>query len=70
MITQNESYNTVELKNHYLILPERSIKFSNKYLKKMKGKYVKNEFSYNSNNNKYFLSIKEIKKLLKKAKIN
>ena len=58
------------LKNHYLILPERSIKFSNKYLKKMKGKYVKNEFSYNSNNNKYFLSIKEIKKLLKKAKIN
>ena len=41
-------------------------KIANYYIEKLKGKLTKKDFSYNSNNNKKFLSIKELKKLIQK----
>ena len=35
-----------------------------------KGKYVKRDFEYSSSNNKNFLSVKQLKKFLKKYKNN
>ena len=68
MISTNESLNTVEFKNYFAIIPKSD--FINwdkkKYLKSHKaGKISKNSFSYNSQTNLKFLSIPEIKKLIK-----
>ncbi len=56
LITESDSLNTLELKNYYIILPsyKKNIKKNNK------------PFSYNSRNNKDFLSIKSLQKLIQK----
>ena len=72
MITNSDSINTVEFSKYYVIMPS-----SNKYLKwtvqdfvkkfdLAQGRLCKKQFSYNSLNNKNFLNIKSIKKLLNK----
>ncbi len=66
MITESDSLNTIELKNYYVILPntfsENKIIRTKKYYKsKFNAKSVKKGFSYNSLNNKDFLSNKELK---------
>lgn len=70
MLTPTDSFNTYELKNSYIILPSNMKylrwnikKFKNIY-KHLKPKICKEFFSYNSFENKKFLSIKEIKKLI------
>tara|TARA_B100000965_G_scaffold280439_1_gene238294 strand:- start:12168 stop:13175 length:1008 start_codon:yes stop_codon:yes gene_type:complete len=70
MISLDDSRNTVEFNNFYIIYPN-TVFVDQKYLdfiKKFKGKRIKKEFIYRSNNNK-FLSIKELKDCLKKVKI-
>ena len=69
MITVPDSPNSVEFKNYYVILPNH--KFLDwdikKFLKKDKkdiGKFCKYGFSYSSENNKNFLTIKMLKKLI------
>ena len=67
MISQNDAINSIEYKNHYVITP--SSEFINwdkqRYLKSNKfGKNCSSEFSYNSNSNKKFLTINELKKLV------
>jgi len=77
LITANESYYTVDLKKYYailtfivkksnVILSERIL---NTYIKFKKAKKVKDGFSYRSDNNSNFLTIKEIKKLMTKLNI-
>ncbi len=70
MITESDSYNTIEFKDYYIIVSDSEFNHVNKkyFLKKVKskGKLCKPGFSYNSKNNKKFLSVKEIKKLIKK----
>jgi UDP-N-acetylglucosamine 4,6-dehydratase/5-epimerase len=66
MITENDSFNTIELKDYYVILPTSTFINSKKMGKKYKGKRVKIGFSYNSGNNTKWLSIEEIRKLVKK----
>ena len=74
LISENESLNTLELKNHYIILPNspfNNINFE-KYKKialKQRGKFANKTFSYNSKNNKYFLDIKQLKKLISKLNL-
>ena len=70
MITVSDSIKTVEFKKYYVILPDK--KFVNwntqKYLNKNKsdiGKYVKEEFSYNSKNNPDKLSVNHLKKIIR-----
>ena len=67
MISLNDSFNTVEFKKHYVIVPN-SDKYRlniNKYLKiKKKSKKVKNDFSYNSKTNFDFLNSEEINRII------
>ncbi len=69
MITESDSYNTIEFKDYYIIISDSEFNTINKkyFLNKVKrkGKICKIGFSYNSKNNKKFLSIKEIQKLIK-----
>ena len=67
MVSENDAANTIEKENSYIILPNsiyNTLNVSN-YLKKYKkSKKVKKDFSYNSFENKFYLSEKEIKKLI------
>jgi UDP-N-acetylglucosamine 4,6-dehydratase/5-epimerase len=68
MISSPDSLNTVEFKDYYVILPnsDTHLKCNAYYITKIKSKIckkVKFGFSYESNTNKKFLSIDEIKKL-------
>ena len=69
MISKDESLNTIEYKNFYVIVP-RSKYISldrNKYLKYLKnGKICPKDFSYNSLENKNYLSVEQLKNLFKK----
>jgi len=72
MISQNDSLNSIEYKKYYVITPNSDFIGwdKKKYLKLNKnGKNCENEFSYNSKSNKKFLSIKELKKLIKKVSL-
>ena len=69
MITESDSLNTIDCGKYYIILPSKEYLAKNhtlKIIKKNKGKFCKRGFSYNSGNNKNFLKINEIKKLLQK----
>jgi len=79
LITESDSLKTIELKKYYIILPkevrkEKNIFYYNdgfggkkiiKY-KNEKIKKVSSNFSYKSNNNKFFLDHKKLKKYFKK----
>lgn len=73
MISIFDAQKTIELKNFFIILPDFNFKdlrlksFLNKY-KKEKLKFCKFGFSYNSYNNKRFLSVKELKSLINSVK--
>ena len=68
MISQHDSINTIEYNKYFVIAPNS--KFINwgkkEYMKHNKGgKNSPNYFSYNSESNKKFLKISELKKLIK-----
>ena len=76
MITASDSYNSLELKDYYVILPRVNLgkkysKFENEYflrnyyLKNKNAKKLPENFSYNSYNNKHYLTINEIRKIIK-----
>ena len=70
LITIDESMNTVELANSYIILPNLNQKQREAYFKKIKTKnkkFCKENFSYISDKNT-FLNLKQIKNLLKELK--
>ena len=66
MITVDDSFNTIENAKYYIILPSLNDVNVKKYLKFYKAKKIDNVFSYNSESNKKFLKVEEIKKLIKK----
>lgn len=66
MITASDSLNTVDLGRYYAILNTGGGHSVSEYLKKKKGKKVKDGFSYNSGQNDEFLNIQEIRSLIKK----
>ena len=72
MITKSDSLLTIEGKNDYVILPNSEFLSwtINDYIKKNKENYkrVKKNFSYNSKDNKLYLNIQNIKKLIKETK--
>ena len=76
MITLSDGFNSLELKNFFVILPRLNLSknynktqneyvLKNYYLKKKKAKRLPENFSYNSRNNPKYLSIEEIKKIIK-----
>lgn len=63
MITTSDSYNTLESKNFYIVLPT-NIENKKKYIKKFKSKVIKKPFSYNSEDNLDKLKISDLKKII------
>ncbi len=63
MITISDSYNAIESRRFYIILPTK-IENKLKYLKKFNAKLIKKPFSYNSSDNPEKLTISELKKLI------
>jgi UDP-N-acetylglucosamine 4,6-dehydratase (inverting) len=63
LMSENESLNSLEFKDMFLIMSNKEM--MNSYKKYGKFKVIKNCFSYNSGNNKNFLNKNEIKSLIK-----
>ena len=67
MITSSDALNSIDCKSYYIILPSTGYINKNhikKIIKINKGKFCKENFSYSSENNKNFLSISDLKKLI------
>jgi len=69
MITLSDSPNTVEFNSYYVILPDHKfLEWNiNKFLKKNKkdiGKFCDYGFNYSSENNRNFLTVEKLKKLI------
>lgn len=74
MITASDSVNTLEFKNYYVIMPS-TIEFMNWKIKdfiknsgKSPAKPCKENFSYNSLNNKDFLTVNKLKEMIKRQR--
>jgi UDP-N-acetylglucosamine 4,6-dehydratase len=65
MITESESLNCFENNNFYIIIPQIDDQLFKKYKNSKLWKINKNSFSYNSLNNKNFLSLKQLNSLIK-----
>lgn len=64
MISNSDSYNTYDIGNYYVILPH-IMKFELKdFISKFKARKVPIGFNYNSKENKVFLSVEELNKLI------
>ena len=74
LTSKDEAKNVIRFKDHYVITPNIEFKYNKiKYLKNKQGelgKFVENNFEYNSGTNENFLNIKEIKKLNDNNTIN
>lgn len=68
LISIHESQNSIEFKNHYVIASNSDLFHWNKmhYIKKFGGKSCKDNFSYNSSNNKEKLNTSSLKKIIEK----
>ena len=64
LITNNDGPYTIDLGKYYLILPNNDAKTIKKYKNKFNFKKIRENFSFSSNQKKY-LSIPEIRKLIK-----
>ena len=68
LISVYDSVTTLEFKDHYLILPQNDYKKLSLHYQKYGAKKVKDGFSYTSINNKKFLSVENIKQIIKNLK--
>tara|TARA_Y200000002_G_scaffold381246_1_gene394768 strand:- start:11348 stop:12337 length:990 start_codon:yes stop_codon:yes gene_type:complete len=64
MISSSDSYNTYDIGKYYVILPTIVNWNLNEFLEKFKAKKVPVGFNYNSKENKEFLSVEKLKKLI------
>ena len=64
LIGAADSINTIDIGKYYITLQTKKDKKILNHYKKFKYKNLKSDFSYNSGNNKKFLSIRELKKIL------
>ena len=66
MITASDSLNTVDLGPYYAILPSASDHFPEDYAEKRGGSRVEPGFAYNSGTNPHFLTVDEIRGLIRR----
>ena len=69
MISKSESMNTISFKNYFVVTPNSEYLHWNKkkYFQKFKkGKYCPDNFNYNSLENNKYLSVQNLKKIIKK----
>ncbi|MDP6903539.1 MAG: UDP-N-acetylglucosamine 4,6-dehydratase (inverting) [Verrucomicrobiota bacterium] len=70
MITSTDSLNTIEFKDYYVILPSTPLWDKNKFIQESnqsKGTTCDLGFAYTSENNEKFLSVDELRVLIKKS---
>ena len=65
MITASDSYSAYDLGDYYVILPLETKWKLNDFIKEFNAKKVPEGFSYNSKDNENFLSVQELKDLIK-----
>jgi UDP-N-acetylglucosamine 4,6-dehydratase (inverting) len=61
MISAPDSYNAVEMKDYYAILPTKPIWNKEKFMKEFNAKPVPEGFSYNSGDNDEWLSVEDLR---------
>ncbi|MCP4441333.1 MAG: UDP-N-acetylglucosamine 4,6-dehydratase (inverting) [Aureispira sp.] len=66
MITKADSYTTVDIGEYYAILPQVPVWNKEDYMKHFKAKDVAQGFSYNSGENQEWLTVEDIRTLIKK----
>lgn len=64
MITNSDSYNTYDLGKYFVILPQNPVFDIESFISEKKAKKVKSGFSYNSGQNKHFLTVDELRILI------
>lgn len=65
MITTSDSQSTIDIDDYYAILPSGDGSFIEDYLARTKGRMVPSGFSYNSGDNKHFLTVEELSSLIR-----
>ena len=65
MITTSDSLNTVDLGHYYAILPSAGDHSPEEYLKVRQGQLVEPGFAYNSGTNEHFLTVEELRALIR-----
>lgn len=65
MITESDSYSTVDIGNYYAILPQSMTFTKEEYIEKTGAKAVEPGFKYNSGTNEEWLSVDQIRNLIK-----
>ncbi len=65
MITTSDSFNTVDLGKYYAILPSTGTNSPERYSQNNGGEMVEPGFTYNSGTNPVFLSVDEIRELIR-----
>ena len=65
MITSSDSFSTYDLGKYYVILPQTPNWVLNDFIKHFNAKKVKEGFNYNSGENAEWLSVQDIRKLIK-----
>ncbi|MCX5964337.1 MAG: UDP-N-acetylglucosamine 4,6-dehydratase (inverting) [Cyanobacteria bacterium] len=65
MITNSDSFTTVDLGSYYAILPIQSRYTTEQYCEMMGASPVPSGFSYNSGSNEQFLTVEELRELIK-----
>ena len=65
MITASDSFNTVDLGDYYAILPVAGVHTLESYCQLVGGKPVPQGFAYNSGSNPNFLSVEQIRQLIR-----
>ena len=67
MVTKEDSATTYEYDNHFIVYPQMT--WNNKQQPDLSGKRVPDGFSYSSDNNTQWLSVDDIRKLLKEMEL-
>ena len=65
MITESDSFSTLDISKYYVILPQVTPWNKEKFIQYFKAKPVAQGFRYSSDTNSHYLSIEEIKSLIK-----
>ena len=65
MITASDSLNTVDLGRYYAILPSADDSLRQRYLTQRGAKAVPPGFAYDSGSNEHFLTVAELRSLIK-----
>jgi FlaA1/EpsC-like NDP-sugar epimerase len=64
MITQSDSFNTVDMGSYYAILPSGATYTVDEYCRRTGAVRVPEHFSYDSGNNERFLTVDELRALI------